>query len=191
MSRQPVVPKLSDLIHTTTSRRSFLTSASALGVGAALTACRKDEPERTATPPAAPAAPPAASPVDFPPHQTHPGAHNRDSRLDSTLHHGAHPSSATGAISPADVPFHRYDPTLPPVLSGNTKKSTSLHAKLRCASDPISSWLRGLSRATCRVPYCTCARVTRSSSRSPTTDRFRTPWIFTPRRSIPRLLSAP
>lgn len=94
------------------SRRSFLARASALslaipGVGAALAACTQGtpSPRRDSARAGAPqAGTPAAGRVP----------HNSDSRLDSTLlrdrKHSA--TSLTGPTS-SDVPFHRYDPTLP------------------------------------------------------------------------------
>ena len=103
-----------------TNRRAFLARASALSlaipsVGAALAACspaggtRQGDSARGAAKQGAPAAG-GRQP------------HNSDSRLDSAVlrpeHHAG--TSATGAArGAADVSFERYDPTLPPLPTGN------------------------------------------------------------------------
>lgn len=92
-----------------TSRRSFLSRASAMSIGAALAACGRGEQTSQDT--------------------THPGnravgtAHNPDSRLDTSLQHPPHPSSVTPSVGgAAGVTYHRFDPALPPLASGRTKQ---------------------------------------------------------------------
>jgi nitrite reductase (NO-forming) len=103
------------------SRRVFLARASALslsipGVGAALAACSptggagQADTARGATKQGSPAAGGAQQP------------HNSDSRLDSAVLKPEHRTgtSATGtAPASGDVTYRRYDPTLPPLPSGN------------------------------------------------------------------------
>ena len=104
------------------SRRLFLARASALtlaipGLGAALAACSptggkgQGDSTRAAGKPGAPVAGGARQP------------HNSDSRLDSAVLRPEHraTTSATGAApgGAVDVPFRRYDPTLPPLPTGN------------------------------------------------------------------------
>jgi nitrite reductase (NO-forming) len=94
-----------------TTRRAFLARASALGLvlPGALAACTRAEPRHGADSTRASA-----------PHQ---GARNPDSPLDTSLAHGAHPLSVTpGSASAPAVPFHRWDPALPPVAPGRVKR---------------------------------------------------------------------
>ncbi|MGI8509949.1 MAG: multicopper oxidase domain-containing protein [Gemmatimonadaceae bacterium] len=126
-------PRLSDLVHKPTNRRVFLARASALGValpglGAALAACSKTAPSGEGAAEHAPAAGATTGTATGTPAQPaeQPQPHlppNPDSRLDTALKHGTHPSSATPAstIGAADVPFHRYDPALPPLTPGAVK----------------------------------------------------------------------
>lgn len=103
-----------------TTRRTFLRHASVLtlsipAVGAALTACTSEQAPTTggstgATTGARPT-PTAAGKL-----------HNPDSKLDTSLHHPRTPTSATGAVDIASVPYQRFDPTLPPLQSGETVK---------------------------------------------------------------------
>ncbi len=111
--------RLSDLIEPTTRRR-FLANASVLslaipGVGAAIAACspgaEKSTDSTTASQAPATAAQGAASPI----------LHNPDSRLDTSLMKGGHPSSSAAGTTPATTTYHRFDPTLPPLGSGNLK----------------------------------------------------------------------
>lgn len=105
-------PRLSDLIEPTT-RRGFLANASMLslaipGVGAAIAACSPGAEKSSDT---AAAAQGAVS-------QT---LHNPDSRLDTSLMKDGHPSSSAAGTAPGTTTYHRFDPTLPPLGSGNLK----------------------------------------------------------------------
>jgi len=88
----------------------------------ALAACTRTEPanEATASLPAD-TGKSAAVPAGVP---QHPRIHNPDSKLDTSLKHGSHPLSNTpgSTTGAADVPFHRYDPSLPPLQPGRTRK---------------------------------------------------------------------
>lgn len=129
MHKLPDPPQLSDLLRTPTGRRAFLAKASAIGVAlpgfsAALAACSKTEPNgqrTTANGTASGVAPDTGAQISQQPQPY--VAPNPDSRLDTTLKHGTHPSSATpGATAgAAKVPFHRYDPALPPLSPERTK----------------------------------------------------------------------
>ncbi|HVX42014.1 MAG TPA: multicopper oxidase domain-containing protein [Gemmatimonadaceae bacterium] len=103
----------------TTDRRTFLTRASALtlmipAAGAALTACSPSGSSSGDTAHAHPAQDTAAGP---------PRPHNSDSRLDSSLlkgeHHAGTSATGTAAQGAANVTFHRCDPALPPLPTGN------------------------------------------------------------------------
>ena len=108
---QVVPPRLSDLATSPepTSRRHFL-GKSAFGFaigGAALTACRDEESE-----------PQAGAKGDT---GTRAPLQNPNSRLDTALNVPHSPSTAVPAASPtADVPFQRFDPTLPPLQASRT-----------------------------------------------------------------------
>lgn len=124
------------------NRRSFLTRASALGVGAVLTACGRGERREEAAEHASERGATTATTAAPAQHGAVPGQpHNPDSRLDTALHHPPHPSSATaGAVSgAASVPFHRYDPTLPPVTTGRVKQIhfTAKEAPVRIRPDVV------------------------------------------------------
>jgi nitrite reductase (NO-forming) len=120
MSEQtPAPPLLSDLLSapTPTSRRQFL-GASGLGLvigGSALAACRSEPAEQRADARAQTGAGAATKSVP-----------NPNSRLDTALHAQHNPSSAvSGANVRADnVPYQRYDPTLPPLP---TSRRIDLH----------------------------------------------------------------
>ena len=109
-------PALSnDAIPASGSRRAFLARASTLslalpGIGAALTACTSEN---------------GAQRRDSTPVANQPGgigAENSNSRLDSAVlrdaKHGT-TTSVSGVVA-ADVPFRRYDPTLPPLSAERT-----------------------------------------------------------------------
>ncbi len=112
--------KLSDIVNGSLSRRGFIGRMSALAAGSALVACETKTPASVDTAHATAAggtAPTTAAPQGVPPLHR-----NADSKLDSALHHGVHPTSATpGATTgAASVPFKRFDPTLPPVSPSRT-----------------------------------------------------------------------
>lgn len=120
-------PPLSELVRSATTRRSFLARAAAFGValpgvGAFIEACGKTETP-AATSRGASAIESAGSAVATGAQQPHPHLPNPDSKLDTSLKHGSHPSSATPGTTEgaASVQFHRYDPTLPPLSVGTTK----------------------------------------------------------------------
>lgn len=111
-----------------TDRRSFLTRASAMGVGAALAACGRGEraeehAEHAAAAPAATGASATAQDTTGH-HRAVPGSpQNPDSKLDTALHHPHHPTSATPSVGgAAGVAYHRFDPALPPLTPGRTKQ---------------------------------------------------------------------
>ena len=115
---RPSAPLPSDLMSRPTSRRAFLSRATALGIaipgiGAAFEACAKPEPMAG-----------GAAGQSSATGATHPHLPNPDSRLDSALKHGKHPSSETpgSAEGAAKLPFHRYDPVLPPLSPGRVKQ---------------------------------------------------------------------
>lgn len=120
-------PRLPDLVHIPTNRRVFFARASALGIalpgfGAALAACSSEVPKSKGAAKHEPNAAAAGAPESVP--QSHPVlSPNPDSRLDTALHHGIHPSSAppSATIGAASVPFHRYDPALPPLSPERTR----------------------------------------------------------------------
>jgi nitrite reductase (NO-forming) len=111
---------LSDFAEPTT-RRTFLANASVLslaipGVGAALAACSPSTHANGDSTAVSNAHQGREAGADFP------GQHNSDSRLDSSLLKGPHPStSLTGAGAPGATAFHRFDPVLPPLGPGNLK----------------------------------------------------------------------
>lgn len=107
-------PRLSDLIAPTT-RRGFLANASVLsfaipGIGAALAACSPGDGSKSDTTSTTPGKTTISPPL-----------HNPDSRLDTALLKGGHPVSSTGGITPSGAVYKRFDPTLPPLGSGNLK----------------------------------------------------------------------
>ncbi|HWH50892.1 MAG TPA: multicopper oxidase domain-containing protein [Gemmatimonadaceae bacterium] len=70
------------------------------------------------------------------------GAHNSDSRTDTSLHH-AMPGTSTVASAPANVPFHRFDPALPPVSTQDVVKLhfTARETALRVRDDTVvAAW---------------------------------------------------
>lgn len=141
--------RLSDLVHTPTNRRVFFARASALGValpgfGAALAACSKTEPSGAAAG-HAPAIGAVSDTVAQPAQQPQPHLPNPDSRLDTALKHGTHPSSATpgSTVGAAKVPFHRYDPVLPPLTPGKVKRihMTVREVPVRIGTDSVvAAW---------------------------------------------------
>src|SRR5690348_3678554 len=105
-----------------TNRRSFLTRASAMGIGAALAACGRGEEGAERTTQGAGATTAAGGTTQHRPSVAG-ETHNPDSRLDTALHHPHHPTSVTPSVGgAAGVTYHRYDPTLPPLTSGRTKQ---------------------------------------------------------------------
>ena len=108
MNPIPPVKRLSDLLSGVTgrlSRRRFLTRVPL--VAAAAAACAQPEPVEQQR-------------GQVPPRET--GTINSDSRLDTALvdPHG-HAGSLTGAVrQAAEVPYRRYDPTLPPLPDRRT-----------------------------------------------------------------------
>ncbi|HEX5385521.1 MAG TPA: multicopper oxidase domain-containing protein [Gemmatimonadales bacterium] len=124
-------PSISDLDFivagaTPTSRRLFLSRASALGIalpsmGAALAACTRTEPRGGAG--GAGTQRPERHEGEHGEEPEH-AAHNPDSRLDTALHHPRHPTSAVpGATAgAASVEYHRRDAELPPAAPGKVKR---------------------------------------------------------------------
>src|SRR5512141_3026786 len=116
LSSPDTPPRLSDLVEPTT-RRGFLANASVLslaipGCGAAIAACSPGAEKSSDTTHAAQA--PAAGQGAQPPI-----LHNPDSRLDTSLMKGGHPSSSAAGTAAGTTTYHRFDPTLPPLGSGN------------------------------------------------------------------------
>jgi nitrite reductase (NO-forming) len=110
--------RLSDLVQPTT-RRGFLANASVLslaipGVGAAIAACSPGDAGKSDTAIAGQAAATgqATAPSTL---------HNPDSRLDTALMKGAHPSSSAGGGISGATTYHRFDPALPPLGPSNLK----------------------------------------------------------------------
>ena len=112
--------KLSDLVSAPTSRRAFFGRATALGV--ALSACAKTEPDGEGVKHPAAAGSPAGAAQSG--QMQHPRLPNPDSRLDTALRHGSHPSSETPGSTQgaASVAYHRFDPALPPLTPGTVKR---------------------------------------------------------------------
>ena len=142
---EPTAPLLSDLVERLDEpdRRAFLARASALtlaipGVGAALAACSQGTPSSRADSGRGGGPPTGAAGAARQPH-------NSDSRLDSAVlrdrQHGT--TSATGALSVTDVPFHRYDPALPPANT-NGRLQLNWHARetpIRITDDTVvAAW---------------------------------------------------
>jgi nitrite reductase (NO-forming) len=135
-SLPPRSDDISDSFPEPTSRRRFLAQASALslaipGVGAALTACsvadRANPPDTSSAKVENTAG--AGNAQDSLRHR------NSDSRLDSSLLKGApHTDLSARAVAQPNVPYHRYDPALPPLAQGGL----SLHWHAREASIRIS-----------------------------------------------------
>jgi nitrite reductase (NO-forming) len=129
-------PRLSDIVDQSTSRRAFLTRASVLVASlpmaeAAVTGCTNPTPVARAP----------GGPQDQTATATTP-SENPDSRLDSSLKSGQpSASSATpGAVNaPPTVPFHWYDPALPPLTSERTKQihMTVREVPIRVTADTI------------------------------------------------------
>jgi Putative multicopper oxidases len=119
LSPPDTTSRLSELIEPTT-RRGFLANASVLsfaipGLGAAIAACSPGDGGKSDTTSAAPAAATGNQAG------TSPTLHNPDSRLDTALMKGGHPSSSASGASAATTAYHRFDPALPPLGSGNLK----------------------------------------------------------------------
>ena len=124
-SLQPPVPLLSELLDTdagvATSRRAFLGRASTLGFvigGTALTGCRPDSAGRADT-----AAATGASATGGVP-QPDLALQNANSRLDTALHkdatHGTSSATPGTTAGAANLPFKRFDPTLPALSEERT-----------------------------------------------------------------------
>lgn len=140
------LPKLSDLIEhengilKPSNRRRFITNASALslaipGVGAALAACtpEREEGKQDSTQ-AAQAGP-----------RTDDGRHkNSDSKLDtSLLKGGPHGNTSVTRHTPEnETPYHRYDPTLPPLSQGPVRLHWhAKEARIRISDDTtVAAW---------------------------------------------------
>lgn len=104
------------------SRRGFLARASVLslavpGLGAAMVACTRDE-----QPPPAGAAGGRAGDSTGGTATDRGALQNSSSRLDTAVVHEAHGTTTTSGVSAANVPFHRYDPALPPLAPGGVVK---------------------------------------------------------------------
>jgi nitrite reductase (NO-forming) len=129
-------PILPDFIAQSTTRRGFLSRASTLLAAvpiaeAALAACTPSKPDRSQA---------SATPDTATSSATH--LQNPDSRLDTSLHAGNAPPTSGAvapAATPADIPFHRYDPTLPPLSAGRTKHiaMTIREAPVRINADTV------------------------------------------------------
>ena len=124
--------------HAPSTRREFIARASALGVAlpavsAAVTACSRPDRSRADSAQGGEAPRQAGGRPA--------GVSNPDSRGDS-VHRGPHPTttSATGA---ANVPYQRYDPTLPPLPPERTQR-LHWHARevpVRISSDTVvAAW---------------------------------------------------
>ena len=104
----------SELLHTPTDRRTFLSRAAVLsfaipGVGAALSGCAPAGSDKPAS-----ATPPAGSAAAAGGQGTAPRVHNSDSRLDSAVLKGrAHGNTSATPGPPQGAPaatYHRFDP---------------------------------------------------------------------------------
>lgn len=118
-------------LSTPTSRRRFLVEASVLA--GTLAACRPEHASESRDTGAA-----AAAASQQP--GRHPHVQNPDSRLDSSLHHGVHGTSATDRTNAAaNVAFHVFDATLPPVSDSRTLNVhfTSQEAPVRVGPDTV------------------------------------------------------
>lgn len=128
-------PRLSDLIEPTT-RRGFLANASVLsfaipGLGAAIAACSPGDGSKSDTGAVQPSSTAAQTTVS-------PTLHNPDSRLDTALMKGGHPSSSAAGIAPSATTYHRFDPTLPPLGSSNLKLHWhTRHVPIRISEDTV------------------------------------------------------
>lgn len=106
-------PLLSDLVADRWSRRLFLQRATIAGASVAAASCSRPDPEDGGVA--------VADSADIEDR----GVFNSNSRSDTTLRLPHAPSSQTGAIvTPDSVPYHRYDPVLPPV---SAERTTRLH----------------------------------------------------------------
>ncbi|HEY0997671.1 MAG TPA: multicopper oxidase domain-containing protein, partial [Gemmatimonadaceae bacterium] len=105
------------------SRRGFLARASVLslavpGLGAALAGCARDDQRADST----------AGGAGTRTETSGRGAadrgalQNSSSRLDTAVVHEAHGRTTAAGVTAASVPFHRYDPTLPPAATGGVVK---------------------------------------------------------------------
>lgn len=130
------LPRLSELLRTRTDRRGFLvrTAAATLAVPAVESVLGSCAPD-AATPHAQRRATGAAGAT----------LHNPDSPLDTSLHHPlGHASSVTPAVQQARaIPFHRFDPTLPPRPAGGLIRLhwTAREVPVRIAPDVVvAAW---------------------------------------------------
>jgi nitrite reductase (NO-forming) len=120
------------------NRRRFLAEASALATF--LAGCVRSKPasEKGDTTSATTNA--ATSASGAPAHSNQ----NPDSRSDTTLRHAMPASSSTpGAMGGGNVPFHRFDPALPPVSATRTTKLhfTAKEVALRVRDDTVvAAW---------------------------------------------------
>lgn len=129
-------PNLSELMEQTT-RRGFLANASILsfaipGLGAAISACSAGDNGKSDT----------AAVQTFGNAQQATASHsehNSDSRLDSALMKGGHPASSASGMSASATPFHRSDPTLPPLGESGTVKLHwhAKHVPIRISDDTV------------------------------------------------------
>ena len=124
-------PRLSDLIEPTT-RRGFLANASVLsfaipGLGAAIAACSPGDGGKSDT------ASTASSETTV-----SPTLNNSNSKLDTALMRGGHPMSSAVGVSPSATTYHRFDPALPPLGSGNLKLHWhARHVPIRISEDTV------------------------------------------------------
>jgi nitrite reductase (NO-forming) len=130
-------PTAPDCVAHPTTRRDFLVRASALLAAApiaeaTLAACAPSQPEHHQTGTGTPPDTTTRSAVHL---------QNPDSRLDTSLRTGNAPpaSGALATAAPPEVPFHRYDPTLPPLSAGRTKHiaMTIREAPIRINADTV------------------------------------------------------
>ncbi len=104
------------------SRRGFLASAGMLslaipGLGAALAACSSDEQR-----PRADSARAGGADTARPERRDRGALQNSSSRLDTAVVHETHGTTAAGGAPASSVPFHRFDPALPPRDGGGVVK---------------------------------------------------------------------
>ncbi len=145
----PEAVRLSEMLARPATRRDFLSRASALslaipGVGAALTSCSPNGDRRADSGAAATKQAAGGSSAGSQDSLLH---HNSDSRLDSAVLKGSHApgTSATHESTEraAEAKYHRYDPALPPLPSGN-RLQVHFHAReapIRISDDlVVAGW---------------------------------------------------
>lgn len=130
-------PLLSELVDTPRSRRVFLSRAAAAGAAFAAASCGRGPALREGTNADSAVAP-----------GSRPGARrarmNSDSRADTSLGIGRAADSHTPAVASAPtVPYHRYDPALPPLSAERTVRLhwTAREAPIRISDDvTVAAW---------------------------------------------------